>query len=94
MAILFFEVPLNKDTQRERGREREATAAVELLVHSTHMKSICAEVAPVAFWVVSASPKFNIQFVAPVPTTSSCQLRIDYLIGDEWGPLWRAEEYK
>ena len=54
------EVPLNKDTERERGREREATAAVELLlVHITHTKSICAEVAPVAFWVVSASTKFS-----------------------------------
>ena len=41
MAILLCEVPLNKD---ERGREREATAAVELLVHSTHKKSICAQV--------------------------------------------------
>ena len=60
MAILLCEVPLNKDTERERGRGREATAAVELLlVHITHTKSICAEVAPVAFWVVSASPKFN-----------------------------------
>ena len=37
MAILLCEVPLNKDTERERGREREATAAVELLVHSTHV---------------------------------------------------------
>ena len=54
------EVPLNKDTQREREREREATAAVELLrVHITHTKSICAEVAPIAFWVVSASTKFS-----------------------------------
>ena len=45
-------------THRERGREREATAAVELLlVHITHTKSICAEVARVAFWVVSASTK-------------------------------------
>ena len=44
MAILLCEVPLNRDTQRERGREREATAAVELLVHSTRTKSICAEV--------------------------------------------------
>ena len=60
MAILLREVLLNKDTYRERGREGEATAAVELLlVHITHTKSICAEVAPVAFWVVSASPKFN-----------------------------------
>ena len=60
MAILLCEVPLNKDTQGERGREREATAAVELLlVHITHTKSICAEVALVAFWVVPASPKFN-----------------------------------
>ena len=40
MAILLCEVPLNKDTERGRGREREATAAVELLVHSTHTKSI------------------------------------------------------
>ena len=41
MAILLCEVPLNKDRERERGREREATtAAVELLVHSTHTKSI------------------------------------------------------
>ena len=40
MAILLCEVPLNKDTERERGREREATAAVELLVHSTHTKSL------------------------------------------------------
>ena len=49
------EVPLNKDTQRERGREREATAAVELLlVHITYTKSIWAEVAPVAFWIVSS----------------------------------------
>ena len=54
------EVPLNKDTYRERGRGREATAAVELLlVHITHTKSICAEVAPIAFWVVSASTKFS-----------------------------------
>ena len=54
------EVPLNKDTHTGRGREREATAAVELLlVHITHTKSICAEVAPVAFWVVSASTKFS-----------------------------------
>ena len=54
------EVPLNKDTHRERGREREATAAVELLlVHITHTKSICADVASVAFWVVSASTKFS-----------------------------------
>ena len=54
------EVPLNKDTHIERGREREATSAVELLlVHITHTKSICAEVAPVAFWVVSASLKFS-----------------------------------
>ena len=54
------ELPLNKDTERGRGREREATAAVELLlVHITHTKSICAEVAPVAFWVVSASTKFS-----------------------------------
>ena len=60
MAILVCEVPLNKDTHRERGREREATGVVELLVHSTHTKSIYAEVAPVAFWIVSASPKFNI----------------------------------
>ena len=60
MAILLCEVPLNKDTQRESGREREPTAAVELLlVHITHTKNICARVAPVAFWVVSASPKFN-----------------------------------
>ena len=60
MAILLCEVPLNKETERERGREREATAAVELLlVYITHTKSIWAEVAPVAFWVVSASPKFN-----------------------------------
>ena len=45
MAILLCEVPLNKDTERERGREIEATAAVELQVHSTqHTKSICAEV--------------------------------------------------
>ena len=29
------EVPLNKDTHRERGREREATAAVELLLVHT-----------------------------------------------------------
>ena len=51
---------MNKDRERERGRERQATAAVELLlVHITHTKSICAEVAPVAFWVVSASPKFS-----------------------------------
>ena len=40
MAILLCEVPLNKDRERERGREREATEAVELLVHSTHTKSI------------------------------------------------------
>ena len=40
MAILLCEVPLNKDKERERGRDREATAAVELLVHSTHTKSI------------------------------------------------------
>ena len=54
------EVPLNKDRERERGREREATAAVELLlVHITHTKSICAEVAIVAFWVVSACTKFS-----------------------------------
>ena len=60
MAILLCKVPLNIDTHRERGREKEATAAVELsLAHITHTKSICAEVAPVAFWVVSASPKFN-----------------------------------
>ena len=60
MAILLSEVALNKDRERERGREREATAAVELLlVHITHTKSIGAEVAPVAFWVVSSSPKFN-----------------------------------
>ena len=59
MAMLC-EVLLNKDTLRERGREREATAAVELLlVHFTHTKSICAEVAPAVFWVVSASPKFK-----------------------------------
>ena len=64
MAILLCEVSLNKDTERERGREREATAAVvELLVHSTHTKSICAEVASVAFWIVSASLKFNTMFV-------------------------------
>ena len=44
MAILLCEVPLNKDTERERGREREATSAAELLAHSTHTKSICAEV--------------------------------------------------
>ena len=43
------EVPLNKDTERERGREREATAAVELLlVHITHTKSICTEVTPLS----------------------------------------------
>ena len=60
MAIFLCEVSLNKDTERERGGEREATAAVELLlVHITHTTSICAEVAPVAFWVVSAFPKFN-----------------------------------
>ena len=60
MAILLWDVPLNKDTHREsRGREREATTGVELLVHITHTKSICAEVASIAFWVVSASPKFN-----------------------------------
>ena len=54
------EVPLNKDTHRDRGREREATAAVELLlVHITHTKSIGAEVAPIAFWVVSASTKIS-----------------------------------
>ena len=66
------EVPLNKDTQRERGREREAITAVELLlVHITHTKSICAEVAPVTFWVVSSSTKFSTRpLVAPVPTTS------------------------
>ena len=58
MAILLCEVPLNKDTQREKER-KEATAAVELLVYITHTKYICAEVAPVAFWVVSASPTFN-----------------------------------
>ena len=40
MAILLYEVPRNKDTERETGREREATAEVELLVHSTHTKSI------------------------------------------------------
>ena len=56
MAMLLCEVPLNKDTHIERGREREATAAVELLlVHITHTKSICAEVAPVAFWVIGVS---------------------------------------
>ena len=43
MAILLCEVPLNKDRQRERGREREAIAAVELLVHSTHTKSCSCE---------------------------------------------------
>ena len=49
-----------RQRERERWRERKVTAAVELLlVHITHTKSICAEVAPVAFWVVSASPKFN-----------------------------------
>ena len=66
------EVPLNKDTLRERGRgrEREATAAVELLlVHITHTKSICAEVAPIAFRVVSASTKFSTTRCS-VPTTS------------------------
>ena len=42
---MLREVPLNKDIHTQRGREREATAAaVELLVHSTHTKSICAEV--------------------------------------------------
>ena len=60
MAILFCEGSLNKDTHRERGGEREGRAAVELLlVRITHTKSIYAEAAPVAFWVVSASPKFN-----------------------------------
>ena len=44
IAILLCEVPSNKDTEKERGREREATAAVELMIHSTHTKSICAEV--------------------------------------------------
>ena len=56
------EVPLNKDTHRERKgeKERQQQQAVELLlVHITHTKSICAKVAPVAFWVVSASPKFS-----------------------------------
>ena len=60
MAILLCEVHLNKETQREREREREATAAVDLLLVLlvVHIAQ-CAEVAPVAFWVVSASPKFN-----------------------------------
>ena len=78
------EVPLNKDTHRERGREREATAAVELLlVHITHTKSICAEVAPVAFWVVSASPKFS-------TTRCSCphhQLLVELTVALAVGPL-------
>ena len=45
IIVHVCEVPLNKDTHTQRGREREGTAAaVELLVHSTHTKSICAEV--------------------------------------------------
>ena len=43
-SILLCEVPLNKDTRRERGRGREVTAAVELPVNSTRTKSNCAEV--------------------------------------------------
>ena len=36
------EVLLKKDTERERGREREATAAVELLlVHITYEVYLC-----------------------------------------------------
>ena len=61
--LLLCEVPLNKDTERERERERKSgnnSSSIELLIHITHiMKSICAEVAPVAFWVVSAFPKLN-----------------------------------
>ena len=30
----------HKKTQRDKGRESEATAALELLVHSAHTKSI------------------------------------------------------
>ena len=61
MAIMLCEVPLNKGTHHTERveKERQQQQAVELLVHSTHTKSIFAEVAPVAFWVVSASPKFN-----------------------------------
>ena len=49
MAILWCEVPLNKDRERiHRGREREAAAAaIELLVHNSTMTYevyICAEV--------------------------------------------------
>ena len=35
------------------------TSLLMLVVHITHTKSICAEVAPIAFWVVSASTKFS-----------------------------------
>ena len=68
MATLLCEVPPNKDTHTERGREREATAAVELLqIYITHTKSICTEVAPVAFWVVSVSTKFHSLLLSPPP---------------------------
>ena len=40
MAILLCEGYPRTKTERDRGTEREATAAVELLVHSTHTKSI------------------------------------------------------
>ena len=47
-------------TERVGEKERQQQQAVELLlVHITHTKTICAEVAPVAFWVVSASTKFS-----------------------------------
>ena len=40
MTILLCEVPLNKDREIEGEKERQQQLAVELLVHSTHTKSI------------------------------------------------------
>ena len=59
MAILLCEVPLNKDTQRERERKRGKSSSRTITGTYYTYESIFAEVASVAFWVVSASPKSN-----------------------------------
>ena len=54
------EVPLNKGTQRERERKRGNSSSRTITgTYYTYDVYLCAEVAPVAFWVVSASPKFS-----------------------------------
>ena len=92
-----------KDTHREIAREREATAAVELfvLVHITHTKSICAEVEPVAFWVVSASPKFNTTRCS-CPHHQLVEVTVTLAVGplawvmpvSPWGLLWFGSDFQ